>query len=167
MLKTKRWLLPVLGLIAAGAAVAQTVESPKFYKLDFVVKEMEGGKAVNSRTYFTMLAVQASGRDASKATIRAGGRVAVQTGNNIQNFELGVNVDCSDLREYGADVSLYVTTDISTIVPEGAGAVPMTRQNRWAGSVFLPIKKPTVVFSSDDLSSKRQMQLELTATPIK
>jgi hypothetical protein len=32
--------------------------------------------------------------------------------------------------------------------------------------VIVPLKKPTVVFSSDDVASKRQMQLELTATPI-
>jgi hypothetical protein len=32
--------------------------------------------------------------------------------------------------------------------------------------VIVPVKKPTVIFVSDDMSSKRQMQLELTATPI-
>jgi hypothetical protein len=30
----------------------------------------------------------------------------------------------------------------------------------------VPIKKPTTVFSSDDPSGNRKMQLELTATPI-
>jgi hypothetical protein len=32
--------------------------------------------------------------------------------------------------------------------------------------VIVPLKKPTVIFSSDDLTTKHQMQLELTATPI-
>jgi hypothetical protein len=44
--------------------------------------------------------------------------------------------------------------------------MPTIRQNRWVSTVAVPLKKPTVIFSSDDLTSKRQMQLELTATPI-
>jgi hypothetical protein len=30
----------------------------------------------------------------------------------------------------------------------------------------VPIRKPTVIFSSDDTTTKHQMQVELTATPI-
>jgi hypothetical protein len=45
--------------------------------------------------------------------------------------------------------------------------MPVTRQNQWRSAVVIPVKKPTVVFSSDDVSSKRQLQLELTATPVK
>jgi hypothetical protein len=33
--------------------------------------------------------------------------------------------------------------------------------------VIVPVGKPTVIFSSDDVASKGQMQLELTASPIK
>jgi hypothetical protein len=43
---------------------------------------------------------------------------------------------------------------------------PVVRQNQWQAGVIVPLKKPTVVFSSDDLTTKRQMQVELTATPI-
>ena len=46
------------------------------------------------------------------------------------------------------------------------GSAPMIRQNRWTSNVVVPLKKPTVIFSSDDLTTKHQMQLELTATPI-
>ncbi len=63
--------------------------------------------------------------------------------------------------------------DISSIpsepaVPATASAPtqPTVRQNKWDSTVIVPLKKPTVLFSSDDLTSKRQMQLELTATPI-
>jgi hypothetical protein len=164
MLKTKMWLLPLLGIAFAGSALAQT-DLVKFYKLDFVVKEVEGGKAVNSRSFATMLAVQAPGREPSTATIRAGGRVPVTTGNNTSYFDLGVNIDSRELREAQGDVSIFITADVSTIAQESPGAVPVTRQNKWAGTVLLPAKKATVVFASDDISSKRQLQLELTATP--
>jgi len=40
------------------------------------------------------------------------------------------------------------------------------RQNKWGSIVLVALRKPTVIFSSDDLTSKHQVQLELTATPI-
>ncbi len=43
---------------------------------------------------------------------------------------------------------------------------PTIRQNRWTSVTIVPLKKPTLLFSSDDPMSKRQMQLELTVTPI-
>jgi hypothetical protein len=33
--------------------------------------------------------------------------------------------------------------------------------------VLIPLNRLTVIFSSDDLSSKGKLQLELTATPVK
>jgi hypothetical protein len=168
MLKTKQWFLPLIGLALSGAALAQTIDSPKFYRLDFVVKEVEAGKPVNSRTFSTMLAVQVPGQNPPQATIRAGGRVPVNVGSsNMQFYDLGVSLDIKELRETATEVSLYVTADISTILQDSPGNSPMTRQNKWQGSVIVPAKKPTVVFSSDDMSSKRQLQLEVTATPIK
>jgi hypothetical protein len=166
MLKTKKWFLPLISLALCSAAVAQSVES-KFYKLDFVVKEVEGGKAVNSRAFSTMLAVTMPGQNAPQATIRAGGRVPVTTNNSTSFYELGVNVDVKELRESQADISVYVTADVSTIAQDNPATVPFVRQNKWQGGVIVPVKKPTVVFSSDDISSKRQLQLELTATPVK
>lgn len=165
MLNTKKWLFPLLGLALAGTALAQTVDQAKFYKLEFVVKEVEGSKTINSRSFVTMLAVQI-GNDTKAANIRAGGRVPVTTGSNTNFYETGVNIDARELRETQGDISINLSADISTVAQDGTG-VPVTRQNRWNGTVFLPIKKPTVVFASDDMTSKRQLQLELTATPVK
>jgi hypothetical protein len=167
MLKSTKWFLALLALALAGSAVAQTAESSKFYKLEFVVKEVEAGKATNSRSFATMLAAKSPGVETPPATIRAGGRVPVTTANSTSFYELGVNIDTRDLRELQGDVSVYITADISTIAQESPGTVPVTRQNKWAGMVILPVKKQTMVFASDDIASKRQLQLELTATPIK
>ena len=129
MLKTNTLLLPVLGLALAGTALGQSFDSARFYKLDFVVKEVEGGKAINSRSFATMLAVQVPGRDAPAATIRAGGRVPVTTGNSTSFYELGVSIDTRELRETQADISVYVTADVSTGAAS-QGTVPVTRQNK-------------------------------------
>jgi hypothetical protein len=43
----------------------------------------------------------------------------------------------------------------------------VVRQAKWSSIVLIPIRKgPTVIFSSDDPASKRQLQLEVTATPL-
>jgi hypothetical protein len=165
----RKTLLAVLALALAATAFGQTADQ-RFYKLDFVVKEVEGGKAVNSRTFSSMLGVQLPGRETPGATIRAGGRVPVSPASNpasFSYFDLGVNIDARDLRESQADVSVYLSVDISTIGQETAGAQPVVRQNKWAGTVLVPVKKATVVFASDDVTSKRQLQLEMTATPVK
>ncbi len=69
-------------------------------------------------------------------------------------------------------MSLFVAAEVTSVPSETAAAAPATaalhviRQNRWSSSVIVPLKKPTLIFSSDDPASKRQMQLELTATPL-
>jgi hypothetical protein len=94
-MKTLKFLIPVLAL--AGAALAQTAELPRFYKLDFQVKELEGGKPVNSRAFSTMLAAS-QGANREQATIRAGGRVPVTSSGGTSFFDLGVNIDASPRR---------------------------------------------------------------------
>jgi hypothetical protein len=43
---------------------------------------------------------------------------------------------------------------------------PVIRQNSWDSTVAIPIGKPTVVGSSDDLDSKGKLQVEVTATRV-
>ena len=67
-----------------------------------------------------------------------------------------------------SDLALYVTAEISSAATERpADGPPMIRQTKWSSSVLVPLRKPTVVFSLDDPTTKGQMQLEMTATPIK
>ena len=87
-----------------------------------------------------------------------------QSGNYI---ELGVNIDCINVEEVDGELSMHLTTEVTSALTDPATTPPVIRTNRWSATVVLPVKKPTVVFSSDDLTTKRQMQAELTATPIK
>jgi hypothetical protein len=159
-------LLPAFAL--AATCFAQEAVPSKFYKLDFVVKEVEGAKVLNARSYSVTVSLDRS------CSIRTGGQVATQTApmGTIPQFnyrEVGVNIDCHHVREAANGLSLDVNADVSSVLQEPTApppSPPVTRQNRWSSTVIVPLKKPTVVFSSDDVASKRQMQLELTATPI-
>jgi hypothetical protein len=66
---------------------------------------------------------------------------------------------------------LHVGADISSIATGSENSPsnllpPVIRQNRWSSSVIVPLGKPTTIYSSDDITSKRKVQIELTATPI-
>lgn len=49
----------------------------------------------------------------------------------------------------------------------GQGPMPLIQQNKWNSQVVVLLGKPAVVFSSDEVASKRTIELELTATEIK
>lgn len=150
-----------------------------FYHLDFVVKELDGSnKVINSRSYSTSISISQKGFN----SIRAGARVPVATvsingdGKNpvqtqYQYVDVGVNFDCRDLHEAEGKLSLKVGAEVSSIEPnEKDGQLesqPTIRQNKWDADVIVPFGKPTTIFSSDDVSSKSKIQVELTATLIK
>lgn len=159
-----------LTLLAVTCFGADAVPS-KFYRLDFVVKEVEGSKVLNARGYSMTVSEDKLNEH---SMIRAGSKVPYSTnadGSQYSYLDLGVSIDCYHVAEMHDTMSLVITADVSSIVQEPAptSAVmrqPVIRQNRWNSGVVVPLKKPTVVFSSDDLTTKRQMQVELTATPI-
>jgi hypothetical protein len=160
-------------LIIAGAAAAQTDGAKaepkstrvdtKYFPMEFTMKEVENGRVVNSRVY----AMTASGAGSSR--IRTGSKLPVPTSSGGSNYvDVGVNVDCGPVSEVDGYASFALGAEVSSVGSDVAvsGAPPVIRQNRWDSRVIVPLRKPTVVFSSDDLGSKRQMQLEVTATPI-
>src|SRR5262245_36722847 len=113
-MKPMRLFLPVLCLLAFGAKAQPAPEQATFYKLDFVVKEVEAGKTINSRNYSAIQS--ASGKE--RSSIRTGNRVPVPSGEkNFQFIDVGVNIDFSQLRELPGDrVAIEVGLDVSSNV---------------------------------------------------
>lgn len=145
--------------LACGFCAAQsgdtTKEAAKFYRLDFVVKDLDGSKLVSSRSYSMIVSNQAAGQ------VRAGSKVSVTPGGT---YDVGTNVDCRGVRESQNDLSFQITVEVSSL-SQDAGQIPVVRQNKWSSEVIVPLKKPTVMFSSDDVTTKHVLQLEVTATP--
>ncbi len=166
-MKPFRLFLPVVCLLATGALAQQSPPAdPNFYKLDFVIKELDAGKVVNSRNYSSIQG--ASGKE--RSSIRTGNRVPVPSGEKgFQFIDVGVSIDFDQLRELPGDrLAVWVVVDISSNAPsETAGLPPIIRQNKWNSVVMLPVRKATTIFTSDDPTSKRQVQIEMTATPLK
>lgn len=170
--------MPIVAFLAmastAGLAQApeKGTETQKFYKLEFTIKEVEAGKVLNSRSYSAIAMQDAKG---NRVSIRAGTKMPMNvSGGNFNFWDIGVNIDCQVMAEVEGRLSLSVTADISGIpttaetagqAAGGANGPPAIRQNRWVSVVTIPLRKPTLVFASDDMVSKRQMQMEVTATP--
>ena len=138
-----------------------------YYHLEFLLKELDdSGKVINSRTYDTNLAT-----DGKFSSVRAGTKIPVRTNDKdeIQYLDLGVNIDCGSAHETPQGLGLHISAEISSIASPTSGEIPspVVRQNRWQSMVLVPIGKPTVVFSSDNLENKGKMQVEVTATPIR
>lgn len=161
--------MKAVSLILALSACA-FAQDARFYRLDFNVKELDDTKVVSTKKYSTTIGVFADTKYNRNAQIRAGSRVPYQVQPNSTQFaDVGVNIDCQDAREVNGQFVVHVNAELSS-VPAQEGPIttfPLIRQNRWAALATVDVGKPTLLFSSDDLNSKRKMQLELTATLIK
>jgi hypothetical protein len=139
-----------------------------YYRLSYSVQEVgEAGKVINSRTYETSIATG----NGPPAQMRTGDKVPVLTDSkegNVQYIDVGVSIDCTHALEVDGKLSVQMTADISTNTTKGTNpsAMPLIRANRWSANVLVPIAKPTIVFSSDNLQDKGKLQVELTATRI-
>jgi hypothetical protein len=150
----------------AQAQEAKPEEPAKYLRLDFTIKELDNGKVATARSYSTISSAGSGG----SCSIRTGDKIPVQSDKGTTTYlDVGVNIDCNSLRIAGNQLTLHITADITSQVPDaskGSEALPVIRQNRWNSSVIVPLGKTTTLFSFEGTATKRQTQLELTATPI-
>jgi len=181
---TKRILLTAAVLIAltmvtgvrqayaqdSAKAASVAAEPGHVYRLDFNVIEIEDGKKINSRQYSMNV------RGADENEVKIGSRVPVDTKNGeFQYIDVGTRIWCrlrdrQDISWVGNDLLLNVRSEISHFaVPEqqGQNMRPILRELKIDASTIVIVGKPAVIGSVDDPESKRQFQLELTATKLR
>ncbi len=173
MRDTTKVCLPFLiGALIAGTCAAQAPkdENEHFYRLDFVVKEVDGAKVVNSRSYTMSVS---TGKRAEPTEIRTGNKVPYRTDSGQQgkyDYQyVGVYIECARFREVQDQLALNVRADITSLAspPTGdSGGLPLIRTNAWKADVLLSPRQPAIIFSSDDPTSTHKMQVEVTAMPI-
>lgn len=163
------------GVPAQNGSDSGTSEPQHFYRLNLVVEQLnDAGKVTNARKYEETIGTVLKEAIASDQQIRTGSRVPVATGpggpnTQFQYIDLGVNFDVRNAREQGAMLSMRLKAEISSIAGQSATpneAPPVIRQNSWDSTVLIPIGKPTIVFSADDLDDKGRIAVEVTATRV-
>jgi hypothetical protein len=166
-------------LTAQDAASATPRPPEHFYRLHLTVEQLNvDGKVQNTRNYVATIVNQDN-----QQNIRTGARVPIATGSyeagsaaanmntQYQYIDVGVNFDVRKVREIGDKLEFDLVADISSLAPmpnksPAMANDPVIRQNKWDSMVVIPIGKPTIVFSADDLDDKGTMQVELTATRV-
>jgi hypothetical protein len=152
------------------AQINSAPSNTHYYHLEFVVKEVgEDGKPVNSRVYNTNVSSDAS---LPIAEIRTGTKIPIKTDDkgSIQYLDLGVNIDCSSVRETPEGVAVQIKAEISSLsktTQSSDSGSPIIRQNRWQGDPLLKLGKPSIIYSSDNLDNKGRMEVEVTATEVR
>jgi hypothetical protein len=168
-------LLLFLVAITSVLAAAQPTSTPavKHYKADFVVKEIDAaGHLSNARSYSTILATSNQGKPEQ---IRSGTKVPIRASIGekgdvaYQYIDIGVNLDCTYVQEIDQKLGMSIKAEVSNVSvgAEQNALGPLIRQFIWSSDVVVTPGTPTTVFSSDDVTSKTQVQLEITATLIK
>lgn len=165
---------PLLATAQDAAQNAPAKPPEHFYKLNFTLEEVnDAGKVTNSRSY---VATIVTGPGASQE-IRTGSRIPIATGaengsTQFQYVDVGVNVDIRQVKEVEGKLTFFIVAEVSSLAPHPEGispalnADPVIRQNRWSSDVTIPVGKPTIVYSADNLEDKGKMQVELTATRV-
>ena len=197
------WRLPLAVaaglLLAAGLATAQ--ETPKAasppseaaikpasaYRLDYVVRELEDGKRINSRSYSLSMRAQQQGTDklvVAAASLRIGGKVPYATGagpgpgpgnEGFQYQDVGINID-SHLNERDYNIELYTKFELSSMVrlekpTQDPGNpvpnAPVVRVVQLSIDSHIIPGKPTVIAAMDDVATNRRYEIEVTVTKMK
>lgn len=136
------------------------------YRLDFTISEIEDGKKINARQY--SLNVNTGDHN----NLKIGTRVPVEIKQGeMQYLDLGTDIS-ADLRERDNGLALEVRALMSSFAtPDDqanrSNSMPLLREMKINASTVLSPGRPTIVGSVDDPNSKRQYQLEVTATRLK
>ena len=157
---------------------SEAVSSPKRkalqpYRLDFAFNEVEDGKVINSRHY-SMIVTGGGSND-----LKIGTRVPVTSSSGpglsqFQYLDVGTSISVQ-LRERLDEFELVVRSDVSNLDMSTRtdnanfhlADSPIIRQIRIEGDTLLVVGKPILVGTMDDPNSKRQFQLEVTATKLR
>ena len=135
------------------------------YRLDFSINELEDGKKVNSRQY----SLNVNTGLGFNGRVQAGTRVPTPKGDgSILYLDVTTSITVNQVTERENGLGLGFICDVqSPAAPGGGSAAPVLRTLNMNGAAILTIGKAAVVGVADDPNSKRQFQLEVTATQLK
>lgn len=155
--------------LAHGQAPAVAQGPVSHYRLVFRLLQVDGdGKITNSRRYETMIGVGGD-QAVPTARIRSGDRIPIQVESGKYDYSnVGTNIDAIRPAVRDRQLSLHVSADSSSAVyaPADTSRRPVLRQTTWDADVQVALDKPTIIFTSDNLSDPGKLELELTATDL-
>ena len=172
--------LPSLALAPAARAQESTAptaapktEARHFKLLYRFVQVGEGAKATDSHSYTTIISTE---QDHVPSSIRVGDKFPIATGSTssgnteFQYQDIGIGIDTSRAAVNGRQLSVHVSAKYASVasrVAIGTMQEPIFRQLNWESDIVVTLDKPTVIFTSDNVTDTGKTELELTVTEIK
>jgi hypothetical protein len=167
-------ILAVTGGLAAQEAQSSgsnqngSVKSLNFYKIQFVLREVQDKKVLNSRSYTMVL------EDHKQGSTKIGNRVPVPTGaSQFQYIDVGINIT-ANVHGEGPLVQLDSAIEVSSFaLPEqektasAAGGAPIVRQIHANLSPVLHAGEQSVIGIITDATSTREYEIAATVTKMK
>lgn len=155
---TQKTGLLLLGFLATAALAIADPPTPKFYKLEIVVKELEGAKVTATRNYSMAAATHNS------ASLHSNSRVAFAEGGTAGTYDVFLNIDIRAMEEMEGGVAASFTIELmnpgNPVQPAQPGGV--RANEKWSGAMLLQ-KKPSMVFTSQSADGRHIVQVEMAA----
>lgn len=145
------------------------------YRLDFVIKELDDTKLINSRSYSMVLpssgVTPGSGQRSSHGRIKAGYKVPIAAEKGPIYLDAGVEITASLLETQSGGLFIQNNTEV-TSVADGTGitaaqAAPVLRSMSADALCEIIPGKALLLSSVDDPASRHRFQVEVTATKLK
>lgn len=135
-----------------------------FYKVEYTLRELQDGKAINSRNY--MITVQ----DHQWGEAKVGARVPINIGGTTQwqYMDIGINIRCkpNGMNDF---TGLQTSVEISSFAlpEEKTAGQPVVRQMKTDMDAIVPNGKQTVIGGIDDVNSTKRYEISVTATKLR
>ena len=134
------------------------------YRLEFKITEVSGDKKGEPKTYVMLVEPHQNGK------IRTGSKVPILVSEKEKSYtDVGKKIDCEIRLETEHTVSLHLTVESSEVATDAHEATaaplnPVIQLATMETSVTLELGTPAIVGNFQDPVSKRNFQIEATAT---
>jgi hypothetical protein len=172
-------LLTMMFLLGLSVAQDKKIETRPAYKFVITISELDGGKRSNSRQYTVI------SRELEQAQLKTGNRLPIATGSfgggvnpnpsmvntQYQYIDTGVLMDLR-FTERESTLDLDLNIEVSGVVQpdvqtESTRTNPVFRSAVQRTKPVITPGKPTVVTVLDDVSTKKQLEIEVLATKVR
>lgn len=164
----KKLIAAAVLLLCMAPLHAQDTKKPdtlNFYRLDYVMYEVEDGKRTNERT-FTINAAT----NRRQTGIRVGTRVPLPGGDKgVIYMDVGLRINAT-LDDTPDGLMLQSRVELNSVVPPGDASArnePLLRGLEAESWNQLTLGKPILISVIDDVNSKKRFQIEVTASKAK
>lgn len=141
------------------------------YRLDFVVKELDNTRVINSRSY-SIITQSAEERGRSFGEFKAGSRVPIVTttkegAQTTQYMDVGVNMSAQLYILENSNLLMTFLAEISSLAETPAGQNPIVRQMRANTTGEIVAGRSNMIVSVDDPVSNHRFEIDVTPTKLR